>query len=193
MREAAYTTLGRNILSTGLVSHFSALIAGMMTVSWAEVFACTAYGFACLAFVAGAYVELKDRGHAPLMSLSFYGASAVAVVPVAGPAGALFVLYAAQGNRSTEPFILGGMLASIPRLKLNPLVLFLFLTVLFILFALTIMERDPYFKKANAGRVSFIGKQAGLALCMDECAPALSGPLTVSPGKRNVFETAKPI
>lgn len=165
MRKPAYTTLARNALSTGLVSHLSALAAGMMTVSGAQTFACAAYGFACLAFIAGAYIELKDRGCAPFTSLSFYGISAVAVAPVIGPIAVLFLLYAMQGNRRGEPFTIGGMLASITMLKVNPLVLFVFLAILFIFFALTTMRHDPYFKKSNAGRESLIEQRAGHALC----------------------------
>ncbi len=146
MREIAYTSLGRNSLSTGLVSHFSALAAGMMTVAGAQAFFPAAYGFAFLTFVVGAYWELKDRGYSPFTSPSFYAAAAVSVLPVIGPFAALLILYAAQGDRKAEPFTVGGMLASIPRLKLNPLVLFFFLAILFILFALSVTQHDPYFK-----------------------------------------------
>lgn len=159
MREIAYTTFGRNALSTGLISHIAALLAGMMTVSGAQTFFCAAYGFACLAFAFGAYTELKNRGYTPVMSLSFYAAAAISVLPVIGPITALLILYAAQGNRKGEPFRVGGMLASILRLKVNPLVLFLFLTILFIFFALSIRQKDPYFEKTKAGKVSFIEQQ----------------------------------
>ncbi len=147
MREIAYTTLGKNALSTGLVSHITALLAGMMTVSGAQTFFCAAYGFACLAFALGAYAELKDRGSAPLKSLSFYAAAAASVLPLIGPIAALLMLYAAQGNRKQEPFTLWGMLAAIPRLKVNSLVLFIFLAILFIFFALSNRQHDPYFNK----------------------------------------------
>lgn len=156
MREAAYTSVAGNALSVGLVSHFCALVAGMMNVSGALDFACAAYGFACLAFVAGAYLELKDRGYAPFTSPGFYGASAVAAAPVVGPFAALFLLYAMQGNRGGGPVTAGGMLGSIPRLRVNPLVLFIFLAILFILFATRTMQRDPYFKKPSDRRVSLI-------------------------------------
>lgn len=165
MREISYTTFGRNALSTGLVSHIAALLAGMMPVSGARTFFYAAYGFACLAFVLGAYAELKDRGYAPVRSLSFYGAAAAAVLPVIGPVAALLMLYAARGNRKGEPFTIGGMLVSIPRLKVNPLILFLFLTILFIFFALSIRQDDPYFKKVKAGKVSLIEQQADRVYC----------------------------
>ncbi len=146
MRETASTTLGRNALSTGLVSHFAALIAGMMASSGSEPFFFAAYGFACLAFALGAYAELKDRGYSPLKSVVFYAGTGVSVLPVIGPVAVLLILYAAQGERKTGPFTIGGMLASIPRLKVNPLVLFFFLTILFILFALSAIRHDPYFR-----------------------------------------------
>lgn len=149
MRETAYTTFGRNALSTGLVSHFAALAAGMMTVHGAQTFFSIAYASACLAFALGAYAELKDRGYSPFMSLTFYAAAVVTVLPVIGPIAVLLIMYAAQGDRKGEPFTIGGMLASIPRLKVNPLVLFFFLTILFILFALSVTQHDPYFKKMN--------------------------------------------
>lgn len=146
MREIAYTSLGRNALSTGLVSHFSALAAGMATVAGARAFFFAAYGFAFLAFVVGAYLELKDRGYCPFTSPGFYAAAVVSVLPVIGPVAALLILYAVQGDGKAEPFTVGGMLASIPRLKLNPIVLFIFLVILFILFALSVTQHDPYFK-----------------------------------------------
>jgi hypothetical protein len=162
VREIAYTAFGRNALSTGLVSHIAALLAGMMPVSGSQAFFGAAYTFACLAFAIGAYVELKGRGYAPLRSLSFYGAAAAAVLPVIGPVIALLMLYSAQGERKEGRFTLWGMLASIPRLKVNPLVLFFFLAILFIFFALTVRQHDPYFKRANAGRVS-LSEQKGTA------------------------------
>lgn len=162
MREIAYTTAGRNVLSTGLISHITALLAGMMTVSGAQTFFFIAYGFACLAFAFGTYTELKGRGYAPFLSLSFYAAVAAAVLPVIGPVTALLILYSAQGERKKEPFTAGGMLASIPRLKVNPLILFLFLTILFIFFALSITRQDPYFKKAKEGRVGQLNFQEAL-------------------------------
>lgn len=160
MREIAYTTPGRNALSTGLVSHITALIAGMMTVSGAQTFFCVAYGFACLAFALGAYTELKDRGYAPLRSLHFYAAAAASLVPVIGPIAALLMLYAAQGNRKGEPFTLWGMLSAIPRLKVNLLVLFVFLAILFIFFALSNRQHDPHFNKMkNQTRVQITSQE----------------------------------
>ncbi len=153
MREIAYTTLGRNALSTGLVSHIAALVAGMMTVSGAQTFSPMAYGFACLALAFGVYKEMKERGYAPVTrSLGFFLAAAASVPPVIGPIAVLLMLYIAQGKRKGEPFNVGGMLVSIPRLKVNPLVLFLFLVILFVFFALSIIQDDPYFKKAKEGK-----------------------------------------
>lgn len=156
MREIAYTALGRNALSTGLVGHIAALVAGMMTVAGAQAFFYAAYGFACLAFVLGAYAELKDRGYAPARSSIFYAAAAASVLPVIGPITALLTLYAVQGNRKGEPFTVWGMSASIPRLKVNSLIFFLFLAILFIFFALSITQQDPYFKRVRAGKMSLI-------------------------------------
>ena len=165
MREIAYTTFGRNALSTGLVSHIAALLAGMMPVSGSQAFFGAAYGFACLAFVFGAYAELKDRGYAPVRSLSFYGAAAAAVLPVIGPVAALLMLYSVQVEGQGERFTVWGMLASIPRLKVNPLVLILFLAILFFFFVLTIRQHDPYFKRVNAEKVSLIEQQADQVYC----------------------------
>ena len=99
----------------------------MMTVAGAQAFFCAVYGFACLGFASGAYAELKEKGYAPLRNLSFYAAAAAAVLPVIGPAAALLILYADQGDKKGEPFTAWGMLASIARPKVNSLVLFFFL------------------------------------------------------------------
>jgi hypothetical protein len=164
VREIAYTNFGRNALFTGLISHIVALLAGMMPVSGAQTFFLAAYGFACLAFALGVYVELKNKGYAPVRSLNFYGSAAVAVLPVIGPVATLLILYAAQGEGQGERFTVWDMFAAIPRLKVNPLVLLLFLAILFIFFAFSIRQDDPYFKRVKAENM-FIGQQTDRVYC----------------------------
>jgi hypothetical protein len=153
MREIAYTSFGRNALSMGLVSHFSALIAGMMTVAGAREFFSAAYVLAFLVLAFRAYAELKDRGYMPFRSPGFYCAAGAAVLPVMGPIAALLILYSCQGNKKTGAFTLPGMLASVLRLKVKPLVLIIFLAILFILFALSVTRHDPYFNQVNHERI----------------------------------------
>lgn len=146
MREIAFTTFGKNALSTGLTAHAAALLAGMVPVGGGQVFFGAVYGLSCLSFMLGVRAELKHRGFAPARSLLFYVSSLASVIPVMGPLVVMIALYAAQGNASREPFRVLGIAGAILRLKINPLVIFIIMTVLFVLFALTLQQHDPYFK-----------------------------------------------
>lgn len=151
MREIAYTSFGRNSLVIALISHTAALIIGMMPASGAGSFFSVLYSFCWLIFVSGVYQELSERGYRPLGSVRFYMVMAAAVIPVIGPLTGLMVLYNMQGNKHTKqdnnpP----GFIASIFKLRANMLLVFLFIVIIFIVFAVMTKTNDPYFKRKAA-------------------------------------------
>jgi len=151
MKEIAYTSFGRNSLVIGLISHAAALIIGMMPASVAGSFFVALYSFSWLIFVSGAYQELTDRGYRPLGIMHFYMAVVAAVIPFIGPLTGLMMLYNLQGSKDTSqektPF---GFVASIFKLRANVLLVFLFIAVIFIVFALVNTKNDRYFKHKAA-------------------------------------------
>ncbi len=151
MREIAYTSFGRNSLVMALLSHATALITGMMPASGAGLFFSVLYPFYWLIFVSGVYQELSGRGCRPLGIARFYMVMAAAVIPVIGPLTGLMVLYNTQGSKyikqdNNPP----GFIASIFRLRANMLLVFLFIVILFVVFAVMTRTNDPYFKRKAA-------------------------------------------
>ncbi|MBA4389945.1 MAG: hypothetical protein C0399_03305 [Syntrophus sp. (in: bacteria)] len=149
MPEIAHTTLGRNALFTGLISHVAAILVSMMPASGAELFFSIVFPFSCLALVIGAYTELKNREYYPLRDWRFYVIAAVTVFPVLGPLIALGLIYRFQKNGQEARVRLSGLFLAIFRLKANALVLFALIIFLFLLFAVIHSRHDPYFKKRS--------------------------------------------
>lgn len=153
MKEIAYTSFGRNSLVTALISHAAALITGMMPASGAGLFFSLLYPFYWLLFIAGVYKELSERGYSPSASLRFYMAAAAAGIPVIGPLTGLMVLYNMQGSKHIKQDEKSfGFIASIFKLRANLLLVFLFVVIIFIVFALVTTKSDPYFKR-KAGHI----------------------------------------
>lgn len=165
MREIAYTTFGRNALFAGLISHVAALIVAMMSGAGAYGFFSVVYPLYWSAFILGVYIELKNRGCRPFENWRFYIIAVAAVLPIIGPLTGLFMLYALQGDKNVEQFKLWGMFSSVFRLKASLLVIFLIITILFVLFALTQQQNDPYFKKVRQKKVLLNNQQKEFSLC----------------------------
>lgn len=164
MGEIAYTKFGRNALFIGLISHVAALLAAMMP-SPGSAFFKIVYSFAWLALILGAYVELENRGYWPFGNWRFYIIAAVNAFPFIGPLIAFLVLYRLQRGGEEERVRVCGMFASVLRLRANLLVLFIFIVILFILFAVILSRHDPYFKKANLKKVLLNKQQVDIVTC----------------------------
>lgn len=152
MKEIAYTTFGRNALVIGLISHVTALLVAMMPVSGADSFFSILYPFYWLTFISGVYKELSNRSYKPSINWCFYMVMLATAIPILGPTTGLMMLYGMQGNgkeRQDKPL---GFLTSVLRLRANVLLIFLFLTIFFILFAVMLVRNDPYFKRKAANR-----------------------------------------
>lgn len=165
MREIAYTTFGRNLLFAGLISHIAALIASMMSGAGAYGFFSIVYPFYWSVFILGVFTELRNRGYRPFGIWRFYLIAAAAVFPIIGPLTAFFMLYMLQGDRGDEQFKLWGMFTSVLRLRANLLVIFFLITILFALFAITLQQNDPYFKKARLKKVLLNNQKKDFLLC----------------------------
>ena len=147
MPEIAYTALGRNALLAGLVSHLAAIVVAMMTASGANRFFSIVFPFACLALALAAYVELKNRGGAPLTDWRFYVMAAVTVFPLLGPLIVLGLLYRIPKDGEQRDIAMSGLLPAMLRLRANVLVIFALVLILFLLFAVISSKNDPYFKR----------------------------------------------
>lgn len=165
MREIAYTTFGRNALFAGLISHVAALISAMMSDAGANDFFSMVYPFYWAAFILGVYIELRNRGYRPLGNWRFYIIAVASVFPVIGLLTVFFMLYSLQGDKNVEQFKLWGMFTSVLRLRANLLVIFFFITILFALFAITLQQNDPYFKKARLKKVLLNNQKKEFLLC----------------------------
>lgn len=149
MQEIAYTTFGRNALFAGLISHMAAILVAMMSASGAGLFFKRVFPFACLGLMIGAYAELKHRGCYPLRDLRFYVVAAVSVFPLLGPLIVLGLLYNFRKSGQGKHVGMSGLFSAFFRLKANVLVVFLLIVILFVLFAFTNSQDDPYYKKRS--------------------------------------------
>jgi uncharacterized membrane protein len=147
MPEIAYTSIGRNALFTGLISHVAAILVAMMSASGKDHFFGVVFFFSCLLLVVGAFAELKSRGHRPLIEWRFYVIAAVTVFPLLGPLIVLGLVYSIPKSGEERRVSLSGLLPAFFRLRANGLVLFLLIVFLLILFFSASRQDDPYFKK----------------------------------------------
>lgn len=147
MPDIAYTTIGRNALLTGLISHVTALLVAMMSVSGTEHFFSIVFIFSCFLLVVGIYAEWKHRGCCPFRDWRFYVMAAVTVLPVLGPLIVLVLLYSFQKSGQGKRAGMSDLFPALFRLQANGLVLFLLIVFLLILFVITNSQDDPYYKK----------------------------------------------
>lgn len=150
MREIAGTVFGRNALMAGLICHAAALVVVSMMDVGGLFFFRIVYPISCLLLAAGAVVESKAAGYAPLKAWEWYAASAATILPVVGPLIALSCIYAARFGRNLSGLIpaIFGMQASLP-------MMFILILLLFLLFSLLVTQRDPYFKRRVPQAMSF--------------------------------------
>lgn len=153
MMEIAYTTFGRNVLVIGLISHVAALLVAMMPASGDGSFFSMLYPFYWITIVSSVYKELRDRGYRPSGNWRFYILMAATVIPILGPMTALMTLYGMQESNKIKQEKPKGFLASFLRLRANMLVIFLFLVIVFILFAVMFSRNNPYFKRKAADSI----------------------------------------
>lgn len=147
MPEIAYTSIGRNTLFAGLISHIAAILVAMMSASGREHFFGGVFFLSFLLLVIGSFAELKNRGYRPLIEWRFYLLAAVTVLPLLGPLIILGLVYSIPKSGEEERVSLSGLLPAFFRLRANGLVLFLLIVFLFILFFSASRQDDPYFKK----------------------------------------------
>jgi hypothetical protein len=146
MPEIAYTTVGRNALFTGLISHISAILAGMIPASGNDYFQIV-FLFSCLSLIVSVYVELKHRGSNPFKEGLFYTISAVNVLPLIGPFIGLGLLYRSQKTEQGGLVAASGFFPAIFRIKANILIIFLLGALLLVLFVLTSSRDGPYYER----------------------------------------------
>jgi len=158
-KEIAYTTLGRNALVIGLIGHVAALLAGISPVSGTESLFGILYGFYWMGFFFAVYKELGDRGYRSFGNWRFYVLMTVTVIPILGPVTALMILYRMQGNKKVRLDKAQGFLSAVLRLRVNMLLIFLFIAILFILFIVVLSRNDPYFKRAKMSNVMIDNQQ----------------------------------
>ncbi len=147
MPEIAYTSIGRNMLFTGLISHVAAILVATMAASGRDHFFGFVYLFSCLLLVAGAFAELKKKGYRPLIEWRFYVIAALTVFPLLGPLMVLGLVYSIPKSGQEERVSLSGLLPAFFRFRANGVVLFLLMIFLFVLFLFASRQDDPYFKK----------------------------------------------
>lgn len=167
MPDIAYTPFGRNALFTGLICHVAAILVGMMSAAGADIFFKVVYPFACLAFMAGAYVELRHRGGRPLSAWRFYLIAMASVFPVLGPFIVLCLIYSFPQDGANAHGNLSGLFPAMLKLRANALIVFVLLILLFLLFAVISSKHDPYFKR----RISNSRSQQPV-FNMSQCATA---------------------
>ena len=160
-REVAYTSLGRNVLFLGLVTHVAALFLAMTPDFGVRFYFYSLYIFCWVLLIVGLYAELHDRAYRPSGDYRFYLLSLLAIFPIVGPLMTLIGLYSMTGAGEKAPFSFFGMIASFLRLRANSIVILLFLLLLSALFVFIYSTHDPYFKRARGNRVSSMGRIGG--------------------------------
>jgi len=147
MPEIAYSSFASNALVVGLISHIGALLIGMIPASGSECLFLILYLLYFILFFCAAYKELHDRGYHPIRNKGFYIVMIGAVLPVMGPFFVFRMLY--KRHDATDIKRPQGFISSILKLRANMLLVFLFIVIIFILFAFLIMKDDPYFKRVK--------------------------------------------
>lgn len=166
MPEIANTSIGRNTLFTGLISHVAAILVAMMAASGREHYFGVVFFFSCFLFVAGAFVELKSRGYRPLIEWRLYVIAAATVLPILGPLMVLGLVYCIPKSGEEKRVSLSGLFPAFFRLRANGLVLFLLIVFLFILFFSASRQDDPYFKKRYRNDPGRNLPKSVLAVCL---------------------------
>lgn len=168
MREIAYTSFGRNVLVAGLICHLAAILAGMMTASGTDLFFKIVYPVSWGLLIAGSYAELRHRGGRPLNAWRFYLIVMAAVFPLLGPLVILGLIYSFPESGGEGQGNLSGLFSAILKLRASVLMVFVWIMLLFLLFAVISSRNDPYFQKhrqsVNSEHSLFI------SLAMEEAA-----------------------
>jgi hypothetical protein len=149
MREIAYTGFGGNALFAGLIFHFASILAGVMSSSGSDVFFKVVYPASWALWIAGGYAELQHRSIRPVAAWRFYLIAAVSVFPVLGPLIVLGLIYSAP-EKENRTGGLTGLFPALLRLRANMLLIFVWILLLFLLFAFLHSSNDPYFKKRTS-------------------------------------------
>ncbi|MHB8108623.1 MAG: hypothetical protein ACYDHW_01160 [Syntrophorhabdaceae bacterium] len=155
MPEIAYTTIGRNSLFLGLISHIAAILVAMMPSGAAQFFT-VVFPISCLFLIVAVHTELKHRGSHPFKQWLFYAAAAATIFPLIGPALVLAFLYSFQESKSSIGRKIFGFIWAVFRLKANMLLGFALILILLVLFFFTTSRSERYHKNKSLRESSFI-------------------------------------
>lgn len=141
----AKTFLGNNLLGLGLISHFTAMIIGMLAIQNAGVISAVLYFVGYLFFMLGIFLELQTQQNTVLKNWHFYTSSVLALFPIVGPIITFVLLYKVHNARSQQSKTLTGFITSIFALKVHPILLMIWSITIAIALAFTFQQHDPYF------------------------------------------------
>ena len=147
MKEIAYSSFGRNALVIGLISHFGALLIGMIPAAGSGRLFLLLYLLYWVLFFCATGTELRARSYRPFVNTGFYIMAGAAILPMLGPFITLRMLYTMQEATDIKPP--RGLVPSILGLRANALLVFLITAVIFIMFAVLISRNDPYFQRTK--------------------------------------------
>lgn len=119
----------------------------MMSASGTDLFFKIVYPVSWGLLIAGAYAELRHRGGRPLKSWRFYLVVMAAVFPLLGLLVVLGLIYSFPESGREGPGNLSGLFSAILKLRANVLMVFLWIMLLLLLFAVISSRNDLYFKK----------------------------------------------
>lgn len=140
----AKTVIGNNVFGLGLISHVMAIVSGMLTIEEGEILSVGYYLLGCLFIIIGIFVEFNIRQKRILSNFDFYSALALSLLSIIGPILVFWILYSFS-KEENQPTTAGNFIASIFTLKVHPLALLVWSTLLFIILAVLFQQNDPYF------------------------------------------------
>jgi hypothetical protein len=148
MPEIAYTTIGRNSLFLGLISHITAILVVMMPSGTTQFFTIV-FPISCLFLIVAVHTELKHRGYHPFKQWLLYAAAAATIFPLIGPLLVLAFLYSFQESKSGICKKIFGFIWAVFRLKANMLLGFALIVMLLVLFFFTTSRSERYYKNKS--------------------------------------------
>lgn len=137
MPEIAHTTVGRNGLFLGLISHITAILVAMMPAPGSAQFFEIVFPVSCLFLIIAIYSEFRHRGFNTIKQWRFYVAAAAAAIPLLGPLFVSGVLYGFQKSEDARLTKIFGFIPALFKLRGNMLTGFALIVALLILFVLT--------------------------------------------------------
>lgn len=140
----AKTVIGNNVFGLGLISHVIAIVSGMLTIEEGEILSVGYYLLGCLFIIIGIFVEFNIRQKRILSNFDFYSALALSLLSIIGPILVFWILYSFS-KEENQPTTAGNFIGSIFTLKVHPLALLVWSTLLFIILAVLFQQNDPYF------------------------------------------------